>query len=84
MAPVQTVAELVRDPQFAARGAFAEALHPERGRLRQVAPALAGMSREATPPTLPAPGVTETDALLAEAGFAPAEIAGLRAGGAVS
>jgi alpha-methylacyl-CoA racemase len=83
VAPVQTVAEVAADPQYAARGAFAEARHPERGRLRQVAPALAGMPRASAPPLLPAPGVTETDALLAEAGYAQAEIASLRASGAV-
>jgi alpha-methylacyl-CoA racemase len=84
IAPVQSVAELAADAAFAERGAFAEALHPERGRLRQVAPALAGMQRGGAPAKLPAPGVTETDALLAEAGYAANEIASLRASGAVA
>jgi alpha-methylacyl-CoA racemase len=84
VAPVQSVAEVARDPQYAARAMFCDAQHPARGRLRQVAPALAGMPRTQQPPELPAPGVTETDALLAQAGFAPAEIASLRASGAVA
>jgi crotonobetainyl-CoA:carnitine CoA-transferase CaiB-like acyl-CoA transferase len=84
VAPVQSIAEVVRDPQFQARGAFGEALHPERGRIRQLAPALAGMPRPAEPPRLPQPGATETDALLADAGYAPSEIERLRASGAVA
>jgi alpha-methylacyl-CoA racemase len=84
VAPVQSVAEAALDPQFAARALFCDAQHPQRGRLRQVAPALAGMPRPASAPVLPVPGATETDALLAEAGYAPAEIASLRTSGAVA
>jgi alpha-methylacyl-CoA racemase len=84
VAPVQSVAEAAADPQFAARAMFQDAQHPQRGRLRQVAPALAGMPRPERAPALPAPGATETDALLAEAGYAPAEIASLRTSGAVA
>jgi len=84
VAPVQSVAEAAGDPQFGARAMFCDAQHPQRGRLRQVAPALAGMARPERAPVLPAPGVTETDSLLAEAGYAPAEIASLRTSGAVA
>ena len=84
VAPVQSVAEAAADPQFVARAMFCDAQHPQRGRLRQVAPALAGMARPERAPVLPAPGVTETDSLLAEAGYAPAEIASLRTSGAVA
>jgi len=84
VAPVQSVAEAAGDPQFGARAMFCDAQHPQRGRLRQVAPALAGMVRPERAPVLPAPGVTETDSLLAEAGYAPAEIASLRTSGAVA
>jgi alpha-methylacyl-CoA racemase len=84
VAPVQSIAEVVRDPQFRARGAFGQALHPERGRIRQLAPLLAGMPRSSEPPRLPQPGVTETDALLADAGYAPGEVERLRACGAVA
>jgi len=84
VAPVQSIAEVVRDPQFSARGVFGEALHPERGRIRQLAPLLAGMPRSVEPPRLPQPGATETDALLADAGYAPGEIERLRASGAVA
>jgi alpha-methylacyl-CoA racemase len=84
VAPVQSVAEAAGDPQFGARAMFCDTQHPQRGRLRQVAPALAGMARPERAPVLPAPGVTETDSLLAEAGYAPAEIASLRTSGAVA
>ncbi len=84
VAPVQSVAEVVRDPQFQARGVFGQAEHPERGRIDQLAPVLAGMPRPAAPPLLPQPGATETDALLADAGFGPGEIERLRAQGAVA
>ena len=50
VAPVLSVAELVDDAQFVARGAFVEATHPEHGTFRQVAPTLAGTVR-ATDPT---------------------------------
>ena len=65
MAPVYGVAEVARDPHFAARGAFAEARHPERGSFRQLAPVLAGAVPLAGPAALSAAGETDTDALLA-------------------
>ena len=45
VAPVHSIAEAVRDPQFEARGTFAEAKHERHGSFRQVGPVLAGMSR---------------------------------------
>jgi alpha-methylacyl-CoA racemase len=84
VAPVQSVSEVPSDPQFRARGAFAFAEHAERGRIRQLAPALAGMPRSGEAPALPAPGATETDALLSAAGYAQAEIERLRSRGAVA
>ena len=84
VAPVHGVAELVRDPQFVARGAFSEAHHPEHGVFRQLAPALAGMPRSETPVTVRDGRVTDTDVLLAEAGVSTEEIEKLRGEGIVA
>ena len=75
---------LVAHPQLRAGGTLVEFEHPAAGRLRQARPAA---RFEATPSALRrgAPTLGEhTDALLAEAGFPPAEIAALRAAGAVA
>jgi len=84
VAPVQSVAELVDDPQFAARGAIADAIHPSEGRFRQVAPLLAGMPRPPGPIQVPESGATHSAALLAEAGLSPDEIEALRDDGIVA
>jgi alpha-methylacyl-CoA racemase len=84
VAPVQSIAEVVGDDQFGARGTFVDAKHPQRGRVRQVAPALAGMPRPETL-TLPAQGAgSDAEALLARAGYGEEEIARLRASGAAA
>ena len=83
-APVLTRDALVAHPQLRAGGTLVEFDHPAAGRLRQARPAA---RFEATPSALRrgAPTLGEhTDALLAEAGFPPAEIAALRAAGAVA
>lgn len=83
-APVLTRDALVAHPQIRAGGTLVEFDHPAAGRLRQARPAA---RFEATPSALRrgAPALGEhTDALLAEAGFPPAEIAALRAAGAVA
>ena len=83
-APVLTRDALVAHPQIRAGGTLVEVEHPAAGRLRQARPAA---RFEATPSALRrgAPTLGEhTDALLAEAGFPPAEIAALRAAGAVA
>ena len=83
-APVLTRDALVAHPQLRAGGTLVEFEHPAAGRLRQARPAA---RFEATPSALRrgAPTLGEhTDALLAEAGFPPAEIAALRADGAVA
>lgn len=84
VAAVQTVAELVDDPQLVARGAFCEARHPEHGSFRQVAPVLAGMPRPEGPIELRAAGETDTAELLAAAGLAAAEIEALRRDGIIA
>jgi alpha-methylacyl-CoA racemase len=84
VAPVLSIAELPDDPQFAARGAVAEAVHPEHGRFRQVGHVLAGMVRDAPAPQLGATGATQTDAILEGAGFTADEIGTLRNDGVVA
>jgi alpha-methylacyl-CoA racemase len=84
VAPVYAIDELAADPQFVARGIFAEAEHPTAGRFRQVAPPLAGMPRGAAPVRVPDTSVTDTDALLAEAGVARATIEKMRESGVVA
>ena len=83
-APVLTRRALVTHPQVAAGGTLVEYDHPAAGRLRQARPAA---RFEGTPSTVRrgAPLLGEhTDALLDEAGFAAADIARLRARGAVA
>jgi crotonobetainyl-CoA:carnitine CoA-transferase CaiB-like acyl-CoA transferase len=79
VAPVQEVAEIAADPQFAWRGAVVEAKHPGRGSFRQVGPVLAGTAPLVEPVVVPDDGVTDTDELLAAAGIPAARLADLRA-----
>ena len=81
VAPVNTVPELCADAHFAARGTFTQAEDPERGRFQQLAPLLAGGVREQ--PLHRVPKATDTDEVLAAAGFATGEIRALRDAGAV-
>jgi len=81
VAPVNTVPELCADPHFAARGAWTEAEDPGHGRFRQLAPMLAGGMREQ--PLHRVRQGTDTDGVLAAAGFAAGEIRALRDAGAV-
>jgi alpha-methylacyl-CoA racemase len=84
VAPVYSVAELCRDAGLAERGAFGEAVHPGRGRFRQLAPLLAGQTRQPGPCAVSDAAETDTDALLREAGLAAREIETLRSGGVVA
>jgi alpha-methylacyl-CoA racemase len=84
VAPVLTVAELVDDEQFRARGAFTEALHPRHGAFRQLAPTLAGTPRPEAPPRVPDGEVTDTAALLRAAGLSGAEVDRLQREGVVA
>lgn len=83
VAPVYTIDELVEDPQFQARGIFSEAVHPEHGTFRQVAPAFAGMERPTGPVPVPDWSQTNTDDLLTEAGLSSDAIARMRADGII-
>jgi alpha-methylacyl-CoA racemase len=84
VAPVLSVAELVDDPQFAARGAFVEAKHDVHGAFRQVGPLFAGM-RAAPPEPYTVRDVTETDTeeLLLAAGVSADECARLLEAGVI-
>jgi alpha-methylacyl-CoA racemase len=84
VAPVQRIDELARDPHLAARGAIAEAVHPQRGRFRQLAPLLAGQVRSAGPYAARDASESDTQDLLREAGLAPEEIRKLVSEGVVA
>jgi len=84
VAPVHTIEELARDPQLEARGAFGEALDAAGRRFRQLAPPLAGMPRPSGPVRVRDASVSDTDALLREAGLAPEKIEALRTSGVIS
>jgi alpha-methylacyl-CoA racemase len=75
VAPILDIADVGRDPQFVARGAFTTATHATRGTLRQLAPLLAGMDRPEGAVPLPDPAQTDTEHLLKEAGV-PVETIG--------
>jgi alpha-methylacyl-CoA racemase len=82
--PVLSVPELVDDPQFAARGDFADAVHPTDGAFRQVAPVLAGQVRPNEPIDVPDMSASDADELLRAAGLAPEQIAALLDDGVVA
>jgi alpha-methylacyl-CoA racemase len=84
VSPVNTIPEVVADPQFAARNAFVTADHPEHGRFRQVGPVLAGGDRSGTPYAVPDAGASDADAILAAAGLSRAERDTLLADGVVA
>ena len=75
--PVYTIEELVQDPHLNARGAFGEARDAEHGTFRQLAPALAGMSRSRDAVPVRDAQQTDTEMLLEEAGMDSGEIARL-------
>lgn len=80
---VRDIAEVAADPQFAARGGFADVEHPFEGTIRQVAPLLAGqVAADALP--VPDMSTTQTTAVLADAGLTVAEVAELIEEGVVA
>jgi alpha-methylacyl-CoA racemase len=84
VAPVLDIAEVVADPQVAARRAVVEARPPDGAApFRQLAPLLAGAPRRDAY-DLPDPSSTETVSLLASAGMAADEIEALVAEGAIA
>jgi alpha-methylacyl-CoA racemase len=83
VAPVLTIPEVAREPHFAERGVFMEAVHPEAGPFRQVGPVLAGGVREQPTHRVRPVEATDTRDLLAAAGLAGAEIEALLREGVV-
>jgi crotonobetainyl-CoA:carnitine CoA-transferase CaiB-like acyl-CoA transferase len=91
VSPVLTVAELVEDEQYRARGAVVEATMPVGARVdgapasfRQVGPVLAGMPGAGAPVEAGDPARSDADALLGAAGVPAARIAELRKKGVVA
>ncbi len=84
MAPVATVPELVDDEQFAARGAFVTAEHPEHGTFRQVGPVLAGQTPPEGTYVVRAADVTDTGELLRAAGLSHDQCMKLHEAGVVA
>ncbi|MEX1007652.1 MAG: CaiB/BaiF CoA-transferase family protein [Acidimicrobiia bacterium] len=82
---VLSVPEVVNDAQFAARGAFVEAKHPDHGTFRQVGPMFAGTTAApAGPYEVRDATATDTDELLRAAGLTAEECAELRDAGAIA
>jgi len=75
---VATVPELVHAPHFRARDVFVRAEAPGHGEFEQVGWVFAGMRRDQPGPTVRDATITDTDALLGEAGYSREEIAALR------
>ncbi len=81
--PINSYADVFDDEQIAAREMVVETDHPTLGRLRTLGSPLK-MSRTPPRPGRPAPLLGQhTDAVLREAGYAPADVAALRAAGVV-
>ena len=83
IAPVATIPELVDDPAFIARSAFANAEHAKRGRFRQVGPVLAGPKRDVPTHRVADAAASESADVLASAGMARADIERLRTQGII-
>jgi crotonobetainyl-CoA:carnitine CoA-transferase CaiB-like acyl-CoA transferase len=82
-AKVRSLADLVDDPQVAANGYLRIAGHPVAGAIREPRPA-AEFSATPLEPGTPGPTLGQhTDEVLAELGYGPGEIEGLRAQGAL-
>ena len=81
---VATVPELVEDTQVRARDAIVTAHRPDADAFEQVGFVLAGMDQGQAAPVVRDATATDTDDLLAAAGYAADEIADLRSEGAVA
>jgi alpha-methylacyl-CoA racemase len=84
VAPVYSVPELVDDPHLQARRTFVDANDAHHGAFRQVGWTLAGMDRDQPPPQTRDATVTDTDEMLAAAGYTSGEIAAMRDEGVVA
>jgi alpha-methylacyl-CoA racemase len=83
VAPVYSVPELVEDPHLRARRTFVDAHDAQHGGFRQVGWTLAGMDRDQPPTETRDATVTDTDQLLAAAGYTDEEITTMRDEGVV-
>ncbi len=85
-APVHAPAELLDDPQFAARADVIEHDHPQAGPIRMLGSPIRVGEAAAAAPTKPAPALgDDTDAVLADVlGYDAARIAALRQAGAIT
>jgi alpha-methylacyl-CoA racemase len=81
---VYSIEELVKDKHLAARGAFSEAVHANRGAFQQVAPLLAGMDRDGEPFEARDASNSDVQELLREAGLSVSRIEDLRAFGIIA
>lgn len=77
VAPVNSVAEAVRDPQTVARALVVDAVSATDGPFRQSAPIWAGTTPPEGPYEVRAGDVTDTTELLARAGLEPAHVSAL-------
>lgn len=84
VAPVATIPEVVADPHLQARNVFVEARRTDGPSFRQVGWVLAGMDREQPAPVVRDASVTDTDALLVDAGLDIETVTALRAEGVVA
>jgi alpha-methylacyl-CoA racemase len=84
VAPVLAVPEVVDDEQFVARGDYVHAHHAAQGDVRQVGPVFAGMEQPSAAYEARDATITDTDALLADAGFSADELAKLHDAGVIA
>jgi alpha-methylacyl-CoA racemase len=84
VAPVATIPEVVADPHLQARNVFVEAKRTDGPTFRQVGWVLAGMDRTQPTPVVRDASVTDTDALLVDAGLDIETVTTLRAEGVVA
>ena len=84
VSPVLTVPEVIDDPQVAARSSVISAAHPAAGSFRQLGAVLAGQVDDEQPVAVPDWSVTQTNDLLAAAGYEADTIDELRHQGVIA
>lgn len=84
VSPIHSVPEAVADAQYAARGAFVEAVPVDGAPFRQVGTLFAGTDTARRSFDVPDQATTDTDQVLAAAGYSPTELASLREEGAIA
>ena len=84
VAPVYSIAELLQDPQFLSRQVLIDAVHAQRGNIRQLRTILAGADRTQSTYSLPDSSTTDTDELLRGVGVSQPQIDKMRGDGVVA